>query len=94
MKKRVKTTEVTIERDELWVVRRPRARAPGWCAACGETEFVTPETAAVLAGSTTRTLYRLVEAGLVHFLETPEGFLLVCLRSLTTAARPPALPER
>ena len=81
--KRVRTTEVIIERDELLVVRRPRGRVPGWCEACGETEFVTPETAALLAGSNTRTVYRLVESGLIHFLETPEGFLLVCLRSLT-----------
>jgi hypothetical protein len=73
----------------LFVVRRPPARAPGRCAACGETEFVTPETAAVLAGVNTRSVYRLVEAGRLHFLETPEGFLLVCLRSLTAAACPP-----
>jgi hypothetical protein len=83
--KKVKTTEVIIERDELWVVRGPRPRAPGRCELCGETEFVTPETAAALAGVNTRTIYRLVEAGLIHFLETPEGSVLVCLRSLTTA---------
>jgi len=89
----MKRVEVIIERDELWVVRRPRGRAPGWCAACGETEFVAPETAALLAGSNTRAVYRLVESGLIHFHETPEGFLLVCLRSLTAAPRPPAPKE-
>ena len=87
-----RTTEVIIERDELLVVRRRGSRAPGWCEACGAAELVTPEEAALLAGVATRTLYRFVEAGLVHFRETPEGFLLVCLRSLLEAARPPRAP--
>ena len=92
--KRVRTTEVIIERDEVFVVRRPPARAAVRCEACGGAELVSPETAAVLGRTTTRTLYRLVEAGLVHFAETPEGLLFVCLRSLRQEARPPAAPAR
>jgi len=38
--------------------------------------------AAVLSGVSVRTVYRRVEAGKVHFLETPLGALRVCLHSL------------
>jgi excisionase family DNA binding protein len=44
--------------------------------------MVTPDEAARLAGVTTRTVYRWIEAGKVHFAETPEGLLLVCPNSL------------
>jgi RNA polymerase sigma factor (sigma-70 family) len=39
----------------------------------------TPEDAAAMAGINTRELYRLIEDGLLHFIETPGGGLLVCL---------------
>lgn len=38
----------------------------------------------VVAGISSRTIHRLVESGAVHFTETPEGVLLVCLSSLLT----------
>ena len=41
-----------------------------------------PEEAPALASVSTRTMYRWVESGRVHFLETPEGRLLVCRNSL------------
>lgn len=43
--------------------------------------MVTPEEAAVLACVSPRTIYRGVEAGRIHFMETPEGLLLICLNS-------------
>jgi len=45
--------------------------------------MVTPEEAAALAQTTTRDIYRRVEAGELHFTERPEGALLLCLNSLT-----------
>lgn len=45
-------------------------------------KMVTPEAAAVVAGVSTRTVYRWVEAGKIHFAETPAGLVLVCLNSL------------
>ncbi len=47
-----------------------------------QSPLVKPEEAAVLAGVSPRTIYRRVEAGLVHFAESPEGWLLICLSSL------------
>lgn len=39
-----------------------------------------------IAGINSRAIHRLVEAGAVHFTETPEGLLLICLSSLLTGA--------
>jgi hypothetical protein len=54
-----------------------------WCDHCGaEVLMLTPNEAAVLAQSTTREIFRRVEAGEIHFLETEDGVLLVCRNSL------------
>ncbi len=52
----------------------------------------TPEEAAALAGINTRALYRLIEVGGLHFVETPAGSLLVCLSLLPPPAGAPG-PE-
>jgi len=48
--------------------------------------MVAPEEAAALARTSTRTIYRWVEAGLLHYVETPGGGLLVCIHSLIAQA--------
>ena len=44
--------------------------------------MLTPDEAATIAHSTTRDIYRRVEAGDVHSDETLEGALRVCVNSL------------
>ena len=76
-------TEITLERAELSVLRRPVHQAPTWCAQCEESvQMITPDEAVAVAGRTAREIYRWVEAGRVHFLETPQGLISICLRSL------------
>jgi hypothetical protein len=84
MKKR--RTELTIERRELLVVRRPTMAGLIRCQECCSRSrvLIVPEEAAVMAGVSTRAVYRWVEAGAVHFAETPGGGLLVCPDSLPT----------
>ena len=75
--------EITFEREEVFVVRRPTRPAAAWCAGCAaEVEMLTPEEAAVVAAVNARTIYRWTEAGLLHFAETADGLLLVCPASL------------
>jgi len=75
--------EITLERDELAVLRRPVHRTLTWCTECGErVQMITPDEAVAIAGRSAREIYRWVEAGRVHFLETPQGLLSICLRSL------------
>jgi hypothetical protein len=59
-----------------------------WCEGCaGPVEMFTPEEAAALARVTSRAIYRWVEANRVHFTEAPEGYILICLSSLSALLR-------
>ena len=81
MKKR---TEITVETERLVVVGDARVpRHVNWCAPCGkQVEPVSTDEAAVLARVTSRTIFRWVELGRVHYWETPEGLLLICPHSI------------
>ncbi len=47
--------------------------------------MLTPDEAASITSTTTRALYRLVDAGIIHFTETQAGLIRVCLPSLLQA---------
>ena len=83
-----KRTELTIETDEIWIIRRPGSNCVARCPACRErTTMVSPEEAALLTGLDVRHIYRQVEAGLVHYSETPVGLLFVCSNSILRLVR-------
>lgn len=76
-------TEVTIETDEIWIIRRPGSRFVASCPVCGEqTTMITPDEAAFLAALDARDIYRHIETGLIHYAKQPGGFLLVCSNSI------------
>ena len=75
--------EITVETDQVLLISKPGRSAPAWCGECNRrVRMATAEQAALLAGVSVRQIYRWVEAGKLHFTETPEGLLLVCLNSL------------
>jgi excisionase family DNA binding protein len=77
--------EITVETRQM-VIRRRTNHAPVWCTECSSpVQLITPEEAAVLAGVSTRTIYRRVERGQLHFVETDSGRLLICPNSLPTS---------
>ena len=81
---RKKRTEISIEIDEViqGISHRPRLTR-AWCPACAsEALMITPEQAAAMTRATVRTVNQRVEAGSVHFLETTDGLLFVCVNSL------------
>jgi hypothetical protein len=49
--------------------------------------MLTVDQAAAISKKSSRLIYRMAEAGYVHFAETPEGFLLICLQSLVSAGK-------
>ena len=49
------------------------------------SNMVSPAAAAAAAGITPRAIYRRVETGQIHFTETNDGQLLICLNSLFQA---------
>jgi hypothetical protein len=82
-----KRLEITIDTERVFVIRRGSRSATAWCGACGQrVTMITPDEAAITAHVSTRAVYRLVEAGRLHFLEVPDGLLLVCLNSLSSAS--------
>jgi excisionase family DNA binding protein len=81
--RKTRRTEITIETDRVVVIKKRKASILAWCPACaGQVQMVTPDEAAVIARVSSRTIYRWVEAGKLHFAETAEGFLLICPQSL------------
>ena len=90
MKRKV---QLTIETHQLLVISRATGSSQSWCNECAkDVPLIKPEEAAVLAGVSPRTIYRRVEAGLVHFAESPEGWLLICLSSLLDEGRIESTP--
>lgn len=75
-----RTTTIAVETEETVVLRIWRPLRIG-CEVCG-AEMARPEAAAVATGLHVREVYRRVEAGTVHFLESADGVLAVCLDSL------------
>jgi hypothetical protein len=45
-------------------------------------QLVPPAEAAAIAATSTRDIYRRIEAGLLHGAETPERDFLICLHGL------------
>jgi len=81
-----KRTEIMIEFDEVMVVSARPDSVQAWCEQCClNVLFVTPEQSSVVAGVSVRTINHWVEAGIVHFVETPNGLLFVCVESLRFA---------
>ena len=78
-----KRTRITAETERVLIVRRRGIEAQGWCEGCGEqVKLVTPQTAGTVIGVKVRTICRMVESNNLHFSETPNGSLLICLNSL------------
>jgi hypothetical protein len=76
-------TEIIVETQEQVVMRRAGREAVAWCVGCAEpARWLTLDKAMALIGASSREIHRRLEAGQVHFTETPEGFVLVCMNSL------------
>jgi hypothetical protein len=91
--KRRKTLKLTVDSHELLMIRNTgqlignteqRQQLP--CSECAG-QMVVSEQAIALVGVSSRVLHREIEAGVIHFAETAEGSLLVCLNSLLLRKR-------
>lgn len=73
---------MTIKTERLLIMSRGRSLFSP-CASCGdEVRMLTVDQAASLSRVNSREIYREVEAGELHFMETIEGSLLICFNSL------------
>jgi hypothetical protein len=87
-----RTTAISIQTDEAFIVRRGRGGVEVLCRQCIAAVMIPPEEAAALLQLPVRRIYRLIEAGQLHFQETTAGSVLVCLESLRKMA--PLLPPK
>jgi hypothetical protein len=87
-----KRTEITLETDRIWVIRRSHSRR-AWCAECGrEVDMVMLKEAEALSGTTQPMLSQPLTTQPMlpgcgdsrgwHGSKAADGALLVCLESL------------
>jgi len=82
MKKR-KRTEIVIEREQVFVIRKLDNSAPQCCPQCSDqAQMVSVDEAASIVHLTAVAIYRRVESRQAHFVEMTDGSLRVCLNSL------------
>ena len=82
MKTRSKT-EITVEMHRILTIRRGSRSRLAWCEECGEqARMVTADEAAILAGVSPRAVYQLIEARELHFTESHNRVVFICLNSL------------
>lgn len=78
-----RTMEITVESSRFVAVAMPRIQKIARCPKClAVVKMLTPEEAGTLSGVSVREIYRWVEAGRIHFIETHEGRLFICASSL------------
>jgi len=79
--KRTRRTRTTVEQREVVIIRNLRKQ--GFCAGCSEqTALISVEEGVRISGLSSRAVYRLIEAGRIHFAETAEGSVLICPATL------------
>jgi hypothetical protein len=75
--------EIIVETHRVLTIETRRISAVGWCPGCGlRVRMVTAENASRIAQVTPRTIYRWAETGQLHFTESQDGLLLICIESL------------
>jgi hypothetical protein len=83
IKRKTRTTEIIVEQRRVSVIRKSGPTRPTRCEHCGtDARMVTLDEAVQLSGC--GTVYREVDAGQLHFSETADGSLFICLGSLET----------
>jgi hypothetical protein len=80
--------KITVERERLLVVHQEKG-SESWCAECNATvTMLRPVEAAAVAAVSDRTIFRQIESQRLHFTETSQGAVLICLNSLLKPESP------
>jgi hypothetical protein len=83
--KKTKTTEITFETDELFIVRRRDRSTERRCETCGVlVQMVTLAEAAGITRVSELAISSRIETRVLHSTETLDGQVLICLNSLLT----------
>jgi len=75
--------ESDSEKPLVLVINRAGVAEQRSCSRCTESSgMITADEAAALQGVSTRVIYRWLEDGAIHFIETAKGELFICLKTL------------
>src|SRR5689334_11451949 len=88
--RRTRKTQTSLELHEVLIVRA-RTGASEPCPDClpAVGMLVSPEVAAAVTGTSVRTVFRCLEAGLIHYQESDAGRVQVCVHSLAACVGSP-----
>lgn len=80
----MKRLVVTHRRSEIFIVRGgARQTQSGYCPRCSKpVDLLNIDSAVTVFATSTRELFRLIEMGSIHTIETASGHLLICGSSL------------
>lgn len=82
-----KKTVITIESWQRTSIGPRQPSVVAWCSECSaETTMFSPEEFARIHGTVPRMVYRRIEGGSLHFIETQTGALLICKNSFAQPA--------
>jgi hypothetical protein len=85
--KKTRRTRTTVETRELIIIRGARQLTKTLCPECSEAiALVTLNEAVHISGLSSRAVYRLIEAGRIHFTERTDGTALICPATLLRQA--------
>ena len=72
-----------VERPLVFIINRPAVSEQKNCSKCTESSgMITSDEAAALTGVSSRVIYRRLEEGEIHFIETARGELFICVKTL------------
>jgi len=95
MKRQPKNSKRAAQQRQVIIINRPFVSPQKRCDQCVERSgMITPEEAAALSNVSTRTIYRGLESGSIHFSETAPSGLLICLQMLVKNISPPVRHSR
>ena len=88
MNRRTEKTVITFETFQRRTMHLRRRAKIAWCERCtAKTVMLAPDEAAAHLQTTAREIFRRVESGEIHYLETTGGALLVCCDSCQNRER-------
>lgn len=73
----IRKTNVFIKTERKFIVRQQSADGFVVCERCGEP-MILAQMSVDLCGISSRVIYRLIDAGEIHFVETDENEIYVC----------------
>jgi len=81
--KKTRTTEITFETDELFIVRRRDRSTNRRCETCGaQVQMLTLAEAAAITRTSDLAIRSRIDSRVLHSTETLDGQVLICLNSL------------